>query len=108
MDEASNQTGSGAGVIFEGQNGVLIEQSLHFEFKANNNQAEYEALLVRMRLAKELEAKSLTAKSDSKLITGQVNGEYQARNPQLMKYLDIATKMAATFEKFTLNCVPRE
>ncbi|RDX63400.1 rnhA, partial [Mucuna pruriens] len=107
VDEASNPTGSGAGVILEGPNGVLIEQSLHFEFKASNNQAEYEALLAEMRLAKELEAKTLTAKSDSKLITGQVNGEYQARDPKLMKYLDKATKMAATFEKFTLLHMPR-
>ncbi|RDY04061.1 rnhA, partial [Mucuna pruriens] len=104
MDGASNQTGSGAGVILEGSNGVSIEQSLHFEFKANNNQAEYEALLVGMRLAKELKAKTLTAKSYSKL----VNGEYQARDPQLMKYLERATRMVATFKKFTLHHVPRE
>ncbi|RDX69907.1 Retrovirus-related Pol polyprotein from transposon 17.6, partial [Mucuna pruriens] len=72
MDEASNQSGSGAGVILEGPNGVLIEQSLHFKFKASNNQAEYETLLLGKRLAKELEAKTLTAKSDSKLVTGQL------------------------------------
>ncbi|RDX78296.1 Retrovirus-related Pol polyprotein from transposon 17.6, partial [Mucuna pruriens] len=108
MDGASNQTGSGAGVILEGPNGVLIKKLLHFEFKASNNQAEYEVLLAEMRLAKELEARALTAKSDSKLITGQVNGEYQVKDPQLMKYLDKATKMAATFEKFTLLHVLRE
>ncbi|RDY01917.1 hypothetical protein CR513_14702, partial [Mucuna pruriens] len=71
VDEASNQTGSEAGVILEGLNGVLIEQSLHFEFKANNNQAKYEALLAGMRLEEELEAKTLMVKSDSKLVMGQ-------------------------------------
>ncbi|RDX84749.1 Retrovirus-related Pol polyprotein from transposon 17.6, partial [Mucuna pruriens] len=108
VDRASNQTGSKVGVILEGPNEVLIEQSLHFEFKASNNQAEYEALLAGMRLAKELEAKTLTAKSDSKLVTSQVNGEYQAKDPQLIKYLERATGMAATFKKFTLQHVPRE
>ncbi|RDY09374.1 Gypsy retrotransposon integrase-like protein 1, partial [Mucuna pruriens] len=103
VDRASNQAGSGVGVILEGLNGVLIEQSLHFELKANNNQAEYEALLAEIRLAKELEAKVLTAKSDSKLMTRQVNGEYQARDPQLVKYLDRTIKLAAAFEKFTLH-----
>ncbi|RDY02115.1 putative protein K02A2.6, partial [Mucuna pruriens] len=77
-------------------------------FKVNNNQAEYEALLVGMRLAKELEAKILTAKRNSKLVTSQVNGEYQARDPQLIKYWERATKMMATFEKFTLLHVPRD
>ncbi|RDX64711.1 Retrovirus-related Pol polyprotein from transposon 17.6, partial [Mucuna pruriens] len=85
VDGSSNQTRSGAGIILEGPEGVLIEQSLHFDFRASNNQAEYEALLADMRLARELEAKRLTAKSDSKLVTKQVNGEYQAREPQLTK-----------------------
>ncbi|RDY04615.1 hypothetical protein CR513_11640, partial [Mucuna pruriens] len=33
VDGTSNQTRSGAGVILEGPNGVLIEKSLHFEFR---------------------------------------------------------------------------
>ncbi|RDX70519.1 hypothetical protein CR513_50232, partial [Mucuna pruriens] len=39
VDGSLNQTGSGAGIILEGPEGVLIEQSLHFEFRASNNQA---------------------------------------------------------------------
>jgi len=38
VDGASNQKGSGAGVVLEGPGGVLIEQSLRFSFKASNNQ----------------------------------------------------------------------
>jgi len=76
VDGSSNQLGSGAGVILEGPNGVLIEQSLRFAFKANNNQAEYEALIVGILLAKDMGAKVLMAKSDSLLITGQVTGEF--------------------------------
>ncbi|RDX71781.1 hypothetical protein CR513_48821, partial [Mucuna pruriens] len=76
IDGASNQVGSGASIILEGLNRVLIEKSLHFEFKTNNNQVEYEGLLTGMKLAKELEAKILTVKSDSKLVIGQVNREY--------------------------------
>ncbi|RDX83584.1 Retrovirus-related Pol polyprotein from transposon 17.6, partial [Mucuna pruriens] len=81
VDGSSNQTGSGAGVILEGLDGILIEQSLHFDFKA-----KYEALLAGMKLALEIEAKKLTMKSDSKLVTGQVNGEYQAKDLKLAKY----------------------
>ncbi|MCI73535.1 gag-pol polyprotein, partial [Trifolium medium] len=43
VDGAFNIKGSGAGVILEGPDGVPIEQSLRFAFKASNNQAEYEA-----------------------------------------------------------------
>ena len=81
VDGSSNQQGSGAGIVLEGPNGVLIEQALRFAFKASNNQAEYEALIAGMLLAKEMGAQSLLAKSDSQLVTGQVTGEYQAKDP---------------------------
>ena len=87
VDGSSNQQGSGAGIILEGPNGVLIEQALRFAFKASNNQAEYEALIAGMLLAKEMGAQSLLAKSDSQLVTGQVTGEYQAKDPQMAAYL---------------------
>jgi len=76
VDGSSNLKGSGAGVALEGPDGVLIEQSLRFEFKASNNQAEYEALLEGMRLAIEVEVKDLEAKSDSQLVFGQVTGSF--------------------------------
>ena len=76
VDGSSNQQGSGAGVILEGPNGLLIKQALRFTFKASNSQAEYEALIVGILLAKEMGVQSLLAKSDSLLVTGQVTGEY--------------------------------
>ncbi|RDX93753.1 hypothetical protein CR513_23947, partial [Mucuna pruriens] len=81
VDGLPNRTGSGVGIVLKGPDGVLIKQSLHFEFRASNNQAEYKALLAGMKLARELEVRRLTAKSDSRLVTGQVNGEYQTRDP---------------------------
>ncbi|RDY06588.1 Retrovirus-related Pol polyprotein from transposon 17.6, partial [Mucuna pruriens] len=108
VDGSSNHTGSGAGIILEGPTGVLIEQSLHFEFRANNNQAEYEALLAGMKLAQELGTKKLTAKSDSKLVTGQINGDYQAKDPQLAKYRERSSAMASSFDSFVLLHVPRD
>jgi len=74
VDGSSNQQGSGVGVILEGPNGLLIKQALRFAFKASNNQAEYEALIVGILLAKEMGAKGLLVKSDSLLVTGQVTG----------------------------------
>ena len=49
-------------MILEGPNGLLIEQALRFAFKASNNQAEYEALIAGMLLAKEMGARSLLAR----------------------------------------------
>ncbi|GAU29790.1 hypothetical protein TSUD_293580 [Trifolium subterraneum] len=84
VDDSSNLRGSGAGVVLEGPEGVLIEQSLRFAFKASNNQAEYEALIAGMKLAKEMEVQELKAQSDSQL------------------------EMAKYFTTFELTYVPRE
>ncbi|XP_068498151.1 uncharacterized protein [Phaseolus vulgaris] len=102
------QQGSGVGVILEGPNGLLIEQALRFAFKANNNQAEYEALIVGMLLAKEMGARSLLAKSDSLLVTGQVTEEYQAKDPQMVAYLGYIQILKGSFAVFELVHVPRE
>jgi len=108
VDSASNQKGSGAGVVLEGPGGVLIEQSLRFSFKASNNQAEYEALIAGMLLAREIRVKRLSARSDSLLVTGQYSGEFSANDPQLAKYLEYVKLLAKTFETFRLDHVPRQ
>jgi len=107
-DGSSNQQGSGAGVILEGPNGLLIEQALRFAFKASNNQAEYEALIAGMLLAKEMGAWSLLAKTDSQLVTGQVIVEYKAIDPQMTAYMGYAQVLKGAFMVFELVHVPRE
>ena len=108
MDGSSNQQGSGAGIILEGPNGVLIEQALRFAFKGSNNQTEYEVLFSGMLLAKEMGAQSLLAKSDSQLVTGQVTREYQAKDPQMAAYLRYVEVWKRAFAAFELVHVPRE
>jgi len=92
----------------EGPNGLLIEQALRFAFKASNNQAEYEALVVGMLLAKEMGARSLLVKSDSLLITGQVTGEYQAKDPQMDAYLQYVVLSKEAFVMLDLIHILRE
>ncbi|XP_057760818.1 uncharacterized protein LOC130981225 [Arachis stenosperma] len=90
VDGSSNKAGSGACVILESNQGTWIELSLRFEFLASNNQAEYEALLDGLKLAKEVEAEKLIVFSDSQLITLQINGTYQVKDLTMKKYLDEA------------------
>lgn len=58
-DDSSNKHESGVGVILQGPNDIAMAQSLCFEFKATCNQAEYEVLFVRLRLAKEVDAQRI-------------------------------------------------
>ncbi|RDX93765.1 rnhA, partial [Mucuna pruriens] len=87
-----------------------LEQDQTTSSSNNSCISTLEPIITRqsMRLAQELDAKRLIAKSDSRLVTGQVNNEYQTRDPQLTKYREQAVKLVATFEKFVLVHVPRD
>nr|XP_025641265.1 uncharacterized protein LOC112736143 [Arachis hypogaea] len=108
VDGASNQTSGGAGIILESPIWVVYEQSIKFEFPVSNNQAEYEALLGGLTLAKEVGATRLEICSNSQVITSQVNGSYQARDSLLQKYLEKVKELSQLFEEVTIHHVPRE
>jgi ribonuclease HI len=108
VDGSSNKRGSGAGIVLEGPDGIQIEQSLRFNFKASNNQAEYEALIAGMSLAAEMEAKHLQVKSDSQLVVSQVQGDFQAKDEQLIKYLTKVDLLKQGFDSFDIEHIPRE
>nr|XP_025611672.1 uncharacterized protein LOC112705026 [Arachis hypogaea] len=108
VDGASNQTFGGAGIILESPIGVVYEQSIRFEFPISNNQAEYEALIGGLTLAAEVGARRLEICSDSQVVTSQVNGSYQAKDPLLLKYLEKVKSLSQKFEEVTVHHVPRE
>ncbi|XP_068474991.1 uncharacterized protein [Phaseolus vulgaris] len=83
VDGLSNKTSCGAGVVLEGRGDLRVEQALQFTFKAKNNQAEYEAILVGLNLAHDLGAHEVVCKSDSQLVVGHIKGEFEVKEPLL-------------------------
>jgi len=51
--------GNGVGIILEGLNNAILKQALKLNFKASNNQAKHEALIVGLKLAREVRGKKL-------------------------------------------------
>ena len=68
VDGSSNENDSGAGIILISPEGHRFHSTLRFRFKVTNNEAEYEALLARLRVAQELKASSVQCFSDSQLV----------------------------------------
>ncbi|XP_074346509.1 uncharacterized protein LOC141685296 [Apium graveolens] len=65
VDGSSTAERSGAGLILISPEGFTIQQAITFAFKATNNQAEYEAFIAGLRLAKSLGVSRMTIHSDS-------------------------------------------
>ena len=71
VDGSSNEGGYGACLILISSEEHRVHCALRFGFKASNNEAEYEALITGLRLAKELDIYN-----DSQLVICQVTNEY--------------------------------
>ena len=108
MDGSSNKTGSGAVVIIESDQGTQVELSLKFGFPASNNQAEYEALLAGLKLAKEVGAQKLNIYSDSQVVTSQITRSYQAKDPIMKRYLDKTKEQLGLLGEYKICHIPRE
>ncbi|XP_076915495.1 uncharacterized protein LOC143574865 [Bidens hawaiensis] len=111
-DGASSSEGSSAGLRLVNPEGHEFTYAIKLDFKSTNNEAEYEAFLAGLRIAKKLGSKYLEAWVDSMLIAGQINGTYEAKNDVMASYLsqakrsekksaDALSKLASTnFEHF--------
>ena len=85
-----------------------ISSALRFTFKASNNEAEYEALLDGLRLARELQVDSLLIFSDSKLVVSQISGEFQDRVDRMTAYLEKVSVELQNFSKHEIKHINRE
>ncbi|XP_057418168.1 uncharacterized protein LOC130712350 [Lotus japonicus] len=106
-DGSSNKKGGGAGIVFQSNTGMIVEQSLRFNFPVTNNQAEYEACIAGLLTAQNLGAKNILVCCDSLLIVTQANGEAQTRDPTLELYLARLKLLAAAFDSVEFRHVPR-
>ncbi|KAL0346385.1 UNVERIFIED_CONTAM: hypothetical protein Scaly_1654500 [Sesamum calycinum] len=77
-----HQKGSGTGIVITSPQGKDMEFVIRFDFKASN-EAEYEALILGMRMAKDAGASHLLAYSNSQLIVKSMNGEYEAKEDSM-------------------------
>ena len=107
VDEATNQQGSGVGLVLVSPEKITIEKSLRLSFSATNNEAEYEALLMGMAMVQKMGGKAVKVFSDSKLVVGQVKGDLEARDPRMQEYLCQIRSIQSKFEIFDLSHIPR-
>ena len=66
----------------------MVECTVRLDFPTTNNEAEYEALIAGLDLAKSVGAMSVVIYCDSQFITNQKNGDYECKGESMKSYLD--------------------
>ena len=106
VDRAANQKGSKIEIVIIFLERITLKKSLRLSFSTTNNEAEYEALQARLNAVKKLERKSVKGHCNSRLVVGQVHGEFEAKDVRMQWYLNQVKRLQADFESFNLEQVP--
>ncbi|XP_062103671.1 uncharacterized protein LOC133814767 [Humulus lupulus] len=107
LDGAAKKCGAGAGIVFGTPSKGLIPYSFHILAICTNNVVEYEALIISLEIALEMQIQSLKVYGDSLLITKQINGEFAVKHEALIHYHEKANHLIAQFQTITLDHNPR-
>ena len=63
-----------------------MKYGVQLKFPVTNKEAEYEAILIGLRIARVLGARNILLRSDSQLVVGQVRGDFEANETRIQKY----------------------
>ncbi|KAL5560578.1 hypothetical protein UlMin_036789 [Ulmus minor] len=108
VDGASNKAGSGGGVVLQNPSREKITRAFKFNFTVTNNEAEYEALITGLRMAKDLDVQKIVVFCDSQLVVNQITDTFGTKGPRLATYLQFAKDLVYCFESFQILHIPRE
>ena len=88
-----------SGMVIKDATGKTIAAFGEYLGTQTNNYAEYTALLLALKKAKELGATEVDCTLDSELVVKQMKGEYKVKEPTLQKLFIQVYNLASQFKK---------
>ena len=88
MDGSSNRQAGRVGIVLHSLEGDEIECMVRLDFSTTNNEVEYKALVAILDLTKVAGATSVVVYCDSKVVTSQMNSDYECKGERMKKYLE--------------------
>ena len=106
-DGSSAQKRGGVEVVIITSDEETLKYGVRLKFPATNNEVEYEGILTVLRLGKALRATNLLIQNDSKLVIGQIKGDYEVKEERMQKYVRLTRHLAQEFDKVEFTQIPR-
>jgi ribonuclease HI len=103
---------AGAAAVITSPTGVKHRYAARLSFalesdRCTNNVAEYEADILGLRKLRALGVTTYIIRTDSKVVAGQVEKDYAAKDSALMQYLAAVRSLERQFKGFTLQHMDR-
>ena len=104
---AANEHGCGIGAVLISPEGDQYPASARLTFPYTNNIAEYEACIMGLNMAIDMEIEDLEAYGDSSPIIFQTRGEYRTKDPKLVPYHQHLSELVKRFKDISFTYIPR-
>ena len=85
FDKSKHQKGARARIVITSPDRVESKYMCSLDLQCSNNQAEYQALILRLRPLLTMDAKVIKILGDSQLMIKQLVGEYKCNNQSLLE-----------------------
>lgn len=106
--DGSSVAGVGSvGVVAISPGEYVLRYGVRLQFLATINEAEYEAILTSLRVARALGARNLKLNIDSKLVVGHITNKYEVKEERIKRYLKLTNQLISHFDDVRINKVPR-
>nr|XP_016446500.1 PREDICTED: uncharacterized protein Mb2253c-like [Nicotiana tabacum] len=106
-DGASNMKGSGLGLVIITPSGETLRQAIR-TVPLTNNEAEYEALIAGIELARGLDSEVSEIKCDSQLVVNQVCEIFDSKKERIKEYVVKFQTLPARFREWSITHIPKE
>ncbi|XP_042465868.1 uncharacterized protein LOC122048361 [Zingiber officinale] len=106
VDGSATQQGSDVGILLISPQRDIMQLAVRLNFRATNNEAEYEALLAGLQAARHVGAARVIIYSDSQLVTQQVASNFEVNSGKLQIYQEAYEKMREGFKEVTVTKIP--
>ncbi|XP_070017235.1 uncharacterized protein [Nicotiana sylvestris] len=107
FDGVANFKGVGIGAVLVSETDQHYPVSAKLKFPCTNNMAEYEAYILGLNMAVDMNIQELLVIGDSDLHVHQVQGEWATKTSKILLYLYHVKELKRRFTKIQSRHVPR-
>ena len=94
-------------VVLDAATGEVLAERSEFIGTETNNVAEYRGLIAGLSAARELGARRVAVRMDSKLVVEQMKGTWQVKHPGLRPLAREAVELRRGFDEVSFEWIPR-
>ena len=76
----------------------MLKYGVQLKFLTTKNKVEYKGIPTGLKLGKALGAKNLLVQNDSKLVIGQIKGNYEVKEERMQNYLRRTKHLTQEFD----------